>query len=106
MTINKKPGGAGGRTPGLPVFCKHDLTNTNAAAQRARLLATLKQRAVTTLQARRELDVLHPAARIMELKRDGHPIEMMWTRDVTSEGHLHRVARYHLIGESAQRDLF
>ncbi len=55
MRINKKPGDAGGRTPGLPDFCKHDLTNSNAAVQRARLLDALKRRALTTLQARREL---------------------------------------------------
>lgn len=72
MRINKKPGDAGGRTPSLPDFCKHDLTNSNAAVQRARLLDALKRRALTTLQARRELDVLHPAARVMELRDDGY----------------------------------
>ena len=106
MTINKKPGGAGGRTPGLPDSFKRDLTNSNAAVQRARLLAALKRRALTTLQARRELDVLHPAARVMELRDDGYQIVTTWTYDATTEGHLHRVARYQLTGERAQRELF
>lgn len=106
MTANKNPGGAGGRTPGLPSSTKENLTNVSAAAQRARLLAALKQRRLTTLEARRQIDVLHPAARVMELRREGFPIETEWTRDVTSEGHLHRVARYELVGERAQRELF
>ena len=104
MATNKKPGGAGGRTPGISESCNSNATNASAAMQRARLLAALKQRKLTTLQARRELDVLHPAARVMELRRDGYPIESAWTHDVTSEGHLHRVARYELTGERAQHE--
>jgi hypothetical protein len=107
MTTNKKPGDAGGRTPGIPDSSNHDLSATCAALQRARLLAAFKQReSITTLQARRELDVLHPAARVMELRRDGYPIVTAWTFDITSEGHTHRVARYQLTGEKAQRELF
>ena len=66
----------------------------SASAQRARLLETLKKRPVTTLEARREIDVLHPASRILELRREGHKIDTLWTRDVTTEGHPHRVAKY------------
>jgi hypothetical protein len=106
MLINKKPGGAGRRTPGLSKTCKRDATDNTAAAQRERILAALKTRPLSTLEARRELDVLHPAARVMELRRDGYPIARAWTHDVTSEGYLHRVARYHLSGERAQRELF
>ncbi|MDP1672844.1 MAG: helix-turn-helix domain-containing protein [Burkholderiales bacterium] len=106
MPPNRKPGCAGRRTPGLSKTCKHNATDTTSAAQRGRLLAALKTRPLSTLEARRELDVLHPAARVMELRRDGYPIERAWTHDVTSEGYLHRVARYHLTGERAQRELF
>ena len=106
MTINKKPGDAGGRTPGLQKHSTKHHSNVNTAAQRARLLDALKRRALTTLQARRELDVLHVAARIMELRRGGYSIETAWTRDVTSVEHLHRVARYELVGEQAQQELF
>ena len=66
----------------------------SASAQRARLLQTLKKRNLTTLQARREIDVLLVAARVMELRRIGHKIDTVWTRDVTTEGHPHRVAKY------------
>ena len=105
MHTNKKPGSAGGRTPGLPDSCKHNSTDPSAAAQRNRLLSELRQRALTTLQAPRELDVLHPAARVMELRRDGFSIERTWAHDETSEGYRHRVARYHLTGERRQHEL-
>jgi len=106
MRENKKPGGAAGRSPGLTHTCSSHLTDTSTAAQRARMLAALSTRSLTTLQARRELDVLHPAARVMELRRDGYPIETTWTHDLTTEGYAHRVALYALAGEGAQRELF
>lgn len=68
--------------------------NTSAAAQRARILDSLSRGSLTTLEARRLLDVLHPAARVMELRRLGHNIATVWTTDITSEGNEHRVARY------------
>ena len=105
MKPNKKPDGAAGRTSGSPKTCKPDGSNVTAAAQRARLLAALKHRVLTTLQARRELDVLHPAARVMELRDGGYPITTTWTHDTTSEGHTHRVACYQLVGEARQREL-
>jgi hypothetical protein len=71
-------------------------TDTNAAAQRARLLDALRRDSLTTLEARRLLDVLHPAARVMELRREGHNIVTAWTTDTTPEGNAHRVARYFL----------
>ncbi len=98
MATNKTPGGAGGRTPGNTKHSKSAHSDNAAVAQRARLLATLKHRKLTTLQARRELDVLHPAARVMELRKAGHDVVMEWTEDVTSEGFMHRVARYVLRG--------
>ncbi len=106
MTTNKNPGCAGRRIPGISETCSFNPTDSSAVAQRGRLLAALKTRPLSTLEARREIDVLHPAARVMELRRDGYPIERAWTHDVTSEGYLHRVARYHLSGERAQRELF
>lgn len=63
-----------------------DADVNSASAQRSRLLTALRKGALTTQEARRLLDVLHPAARIMELRRLGHPIDTIWTTDVTSEG--------------------
>ena len=78
---------------------------SGTAAQRARLLSALQRRPITTLEARRELDVLHPAARIMELRKQGHRIERCWTFDVTERGRPHRVARYSLIPEDMPMQL-
>lgn len=107
MTQTKKPdSAAGGRIPVLPQNFNANHTNESAAIQRGRMLAELKQRTLTTLEARRELDVLHPAARVMELRGEGYPIETAWAYDVTSEGYQHRLARYQLTGERAQHELF
>ena len=74
-----------------------------AAAQRARILAHLRAgRPLTTIQARRELDTLHPAARVMELRRAGWSIATTWAREETDAGQVHRIARYALLGESRQ----
>jgi hypothetical protein len=72
-----------------------------SAAQRARLLAALREGPVTTLRARRELDILGVAPRIFELRhRDGHDIALIWTDEATECGRLHRVARYVLMAEA------
>ena len=65
-----------------------------ASMQCARLLSALRIGPITTLEARRTLDVMHPAARVQELREAGHDIVTVWTHDFTSEGHSHRVAKY------------
>lgn len=72
-----------------------DLGNDNSAsAQRSRLLAALIKGPVSTLKARREYDILHPAARVQELRNRGHLIDTVRIDDVTAEGNVHRVALY------------
>ncbi|OLN29861.1 hypothetical protein DVDV_0858 [Desulfovibrio sp. DV] len=68
--------------------------DNSASAQRSRLLAALIKGPVSTLKARREYDILHPAARVQELRNRGHLIDTVWTDDVTAEGNVHRVALY------------
>jgi hypothetical protein len=48
--------------------------STDLNQQCARLLAWLQSSNITTLQAREELDILHPAARIQELREQGYNI--------------------------------
>ncbi|CAJ0867833.1 hypothetical protein R20233_01448 [Ralstonia sp. LMG 32965] len=72
--------------------------NSNAA-QRDRILTALRKGPLTTLQARSELDTLHPAARVQELRADGHLITTVWTWDFGASGFPHRVARYVLTPE-------
>lgn len=66
-----------------------------AAVQRARILARLRIGPATTLQLRNELHVMHPAARIMELRDLGLSI---LTRRLPSG-----MAEYHLVGREAGR---
>lgn len=67
-------------------------------AQRARLLAALRRGPVTTIEARRDLDILMPAARVFELRhREGYDIALYWVQEETQAGRLHRVARYALM---------
>lgn len=63
-------------------------------SQQTRLLAALRNHSISTIEARRHLDVLHPAMRILELRRKGHDIRTVWTTQVTDAGVTHRVARY------------
>ncbi len=72
-----------------------DLGNDNSAsAQCARLLPALIKAPLSTLDARKYHDIMHPAARVQELRKRGHLIDTVWTDDFTSEGKLHRVALY------------
>jgi len=52
---------------------------------------------MTTLEARQRLNVLHPAARVLELREMGHRIETLWREDHDAGGHSHRVAEYVLM---------
>lgn len=75
-----------------------DHNGNTAQAQRARLLDALRTGPVTTLEARRQLDIMAPAARVMELRGLGHQITTVWTLQPTDCGKLHRVAMYVLTG--------
>lgn len=71
--------------------------NKSFNAQRKRLYEALKHSSVTTIQARDELNIMAPAARVKELRDSGHSIvtEMIWIKD--SQGRNHKSGCYHLI---------
>lgn len=74
-----------------------DNTSTSSSAQRARLLARLRLGPIDTLTARRDLNVLHPAARINELKERGHPIRAQRISMTDEQGRTHHgIALYYL----------
>ena len=90
---------AGAAAPGFgdnPMTKKNYSTDLNQ--QCARLLAWLQTATITTLQAREELDILHPAARIQELRDRGHNIKTHWTTSDTGKAK-HRVACYALLAK-------
>ena len=80
------------------------LNNNSSFSQRQRLLSWLNVKSITTIEARQELNILMPAARICELKHKfGHNIISTWASDHTREGYCHRVARYTLVISSDKK---
>lgn len=67
------------------------------------MLEALRISPVTTLEARERLDVIHPAARVLELRERGHRITTTWVRASDAWGRAHRVARYVLQGSGRAR---
>ncbi|MFC1513098.1 helix-turn-helix domain-containing protein [Thermodesulfobacteriota bacterium] len=60
-----------------------------------RLLGYLRfHGSITTIVARRDLDIIHPAGRICELRKAGYGIDTVWTTDINENGKEHRVANY------------
>ena len=79
--------------------------NTSTEAQRARLLAWLKQGPIDTISARRDLNILAPAARIIELRFAGYPISTQRITLTDDQGRTHnRIALYFLSSEGAAND--
>jgi hypothetical protein len=74
----------------------HGNHNDNSThTQRLHLLAAFeKQHSLTTIEARRDLDILMPAARVFELRAMGYDIATIWTQGETECGRKHRIARY------------
>jgi len=81
-------------------------TGNSAAAQRQRLMTAIGERgSLSTPEARRpDLDIMHPAARIMELRKQGVPIQTVRVPEVSPAGKVHNVARYYVavIGEEVK----
>lgn len=77
-------------------------THNSLKSQRARLLSYLrKHKSISTIEAREKLDVMHPAARIMELKSQGHDIFTDKNYESTFFGGKHKCGRYILIREAS-----
>lgn len=72
----------------------------SAEAQRKRLIDALRCGPISTLEARRNLDILMPAARVHELRhRHGYTIQTVRVQRPTECGKLHSVALYVLMVE-------
>ncbi len=75
----------------------------NSAVQRQLIRQHLREVGAigaTTIELRHGLGVMHPGARIMELRRAGYDIHTRWDHDRTPDGVTHRVARYVLVREA------
>ncbi len=79
---------------------KHDsyFADLSAEAQRKRLLEALQCGPVTTIEARRNLDILMPGTRVHELRhKHGYNIQTIRIYQPTDCGKLHSVAQYVLM---------
>ena len=76
------------------------MANTSTHIQQQRVLALLQQASQSTLSLR-EAGIMHPAARVQELREKGYHILTHWTHGYTSDGEEHRIAKYVLLGEAS-----
>ena len=68
--------------------------SNSTANQRNKILEFLRIRPLDTLTARTELDVMHPAARVLELKKAGEKIQTVKIDRASECGKIHRAACY------------
>lgn len=82
---------------------KAENTGNDANTQAKRFLKALQAVGpITTIEARRHLDILAPAARIFELRyRQNQNIVMTWLHEFTESGVRHRIGRYTLVKQAA-----
>ena len=72
--------------------------NTSSLSQQEALLSYFHDHGpLRTLYAREELGVMHPAARVLELRQQGHKIVTHWTTTIDKAGTKHREAKYVLM---------
>ena len=81
--------------------CQSNLSTRNSQdssteAQELRLLKRLLSGPVTTFFARKQLDIPHPAGRVLGLRQKGYDIETVMVDDYSQAGQVHRVALYSL----------
>jgi hypothetical protein len=77
-------------------------TGNDLHSQRMRLLARLREANVSTTEARRELDIMHPAARVQELRKQGNLINTVTIAEHTSSQGIRHIARYVLMREAGR----
>ena len=71
----------------------------DAATQANRLLEALQlPTSLTTQEVRQNLDIMHPAGRVQELRARGFDIQTHWDNFPTACGKKHRMARYVYMG--------
>lgn len=74
----------------------------DATIQEDRTLLGLQSCGSLTTQDLREwLDIMHPAGRILSLRRRGYDIQTFWGTYPTTCGKIHRMARYVYFGRMA-----
>lgn len=73
------------------------------AQQGRRLLESLRRFPVSTLEARRYLDIMHPAGRVQELRDSEKEIDTLRIVEPSEAGRTHSIALYVLRNEVQQQ---
>lgn len=96
---NTKNKGLGADTTNPNQATRKPKFNDNSAYnQRLKLLDYLFERgSITTSEARKTLDIMSPAARILELKLNGYLIVTVWIDWMSDFDIRHRIANYVLV---------
>lgn len=77
---------------------QHRITATSLAAQRARIGDyLLKHGRASTIELRDNANAMHPAARVMEMRRAGWRIITQWRKAFDAQGRPHRCGLYVLL---------
>ncbi len=93
-----------------PCCCEEALKKINeqhkgndATVQEERALLGLQScGSLTTQDLRERLDIMHPAGRVLSLRRRGFHIVTFWGNYPTNCGKSHRMARYVYFGTTAE----
>ena len=106
MTSKKENAARGTKTSAALTNTQCTHSNANSTdAQCQRLISELRAGPITTVRARHQLDVLHVAGRIQNLRARGHEIVTTMVKDFTAPGKPHRVAQYALIAEARGHEI-
>ena len=56
---------------------------------------------ISTIEAHRYLDILHPPARKLNLVQGGHIVELIWVHEPSDCGAIHRIGKYVYMGKTS-----
>jgi hypothetical protein len=73
---------------------REQFSGSDLVDQRSRVLLALRDFPVSTYEARKYLDVMHIAGRVMELREFGWQIETLWSYEFSDSGKKHRIGLY------------
>ena len=78
--------------------------SAGCVAQRFRLLQALKQGSGSTIEAREQLNIMHPAQRIQELELLGYRFKNYPRRAIDFKGDVHRGIAHYVLISSPERE--
>ncbi len=68
--------------------------DNSTTSQRARLIKHFIANCRLTTMEARDMGIMHPGGRVMELRRQGYLIDTLWVIETDSNGVPHRVGMY------------